>query len=388
MSSSPKSVFDILLSACSWLGDAIEVFGSFGLEIVNGKSLKSYATEIGADIVKPYDNKSIAYDGARSENTTFDDAAKFDELKRILQYPGDANAQPQLEFRHLSPGEIRETIIKFVPESAGWIAPRSNGTKALDFLVKSYTHGFPALPPAASAHCAESVRLIVGALADPESAGLKAGRAKILAQTLAEAYTGCQAVQARTVDMLQGEVRGLTSQSLPAQLRVLIDELREAALDRMVCHFHPSAPIASDGTPHLQLPHLANKYRRHLGSNIGISGPRLEAAGSDRNASGPLPVTKEAAEEQFWKEFDAKEVCRAIVADVNQASEEADRRIDRRLLLEWCGSHEDLGYEVFYDEAMIHHYGGTKPSADQEAMRQPFIHDGFACRVLLSALDA
>jgi hypothetical protein len=388
MNSSPKSVFDILFSACSWLGDVIEVVGSLGLEIVNGKSFKSCAKEIEADIVKPLGNTSIAYAGARSENTTIDDAAQFDELKRILQYPATANAQPQLEFRHLSPDEIRETIIKFVPESAGWVAPRSNGTKALDFLVKSYAHGFPALPPAASAHCAEGVRLIVGALAEPEFAGLKAGRAKVLAQTLAEAYTGCQAVQARTVDMLQGEIRGLTSQSLPAQLRVLIDEFREAALDRMVCHFHPSAPTASDGTPQLQLPHLANKYRRHLGSSIGISGSRMEAARSDRNASGPLPVPKEAAEEQFWKEFDANEVCRAIVADVNQAGEEADRRIDRRLLLEWCGSHEDLGYEVFYDETMMHHYGEAKPSADQEAMRQPFIHDGFACRVLLSALDA
>merc|ERR1712232_1318826 len=104
--------------------------------------------------------------------------------------------------------------------------------------------------------------------------------------------------------------------------------------------------------------------------------------------AGPLPVPKEVAEEQFWKEFDAKELCRAIVADVNQTSDDAERRIDRRLLLEWCGSHEELGYEVFYDEALINLYGDMKPSVDQEAMRQPFIHDRFACRVLLSVLDA
>merc|ERR1712028_314561 len=105
--------------------------------------------------------------------------------------------------------------------------------------------------------------------------GLKPGRTKVLARTLGEAYTGCQAVQARTVDMLQGEVRGMTSQSLPAQLRVLVEEYREAALDRMVCHFHPGAPTAGDGTPHMQLPHLANKYRRHLGPSIGVAGCRM-----------------------------------------------------------------------------------------------------------------
>jgi hypothetical protein len=317
-----------------------------------------------------------------------DDSALIDKLQKALQCPAPAATQPMNEFRHLSPNEIRDTIIKFVPESATWIAPRSNGTKALDFLVKSYSTGFPALPPAASAHCAEGVRLIMGALADPESVGMKFGRAKVLAQTLAEAYTGCQAVQARTVDMLQGEIRGLTSQSVSAQLRVLIEEFREAALDRMVCHFHPGAPTAGDGTPHMQLPHLGNKYRRHIGSSIGLSGSRMEAARSDRNAAGPLPVAKEVAEEQFWKEFDVKELCRAIVADVNQASDEAERRIDRRLLLEWCGAHEELGYEVFYDEARIDLYGEMKPSTDQEAMRQPFIHDRFACQVLLSVLDA
>lgn len=394
MASSPKLVLDIFLSAFGRLGDAIEIVGSLpslGLELVCGKFLKSFAKDIEVGIFEPLvlqNSTSIEDASDAKEDTIVGDAVKFDELRRLMRYPAPAPAQPQQEFRKLSASEIRETIIKYVPESAGWIAPRSNATKALDFLVKSYNHGFPALPPAASAHCAEGVRLIVGALADPDSAGLKAGRAKILARTLAEAYTGCQAVQARTVDMLQGEVRGLTSQSLPAQLRVLVEEFREAALDRVVCRFHPGAPTASDGTPHLQLPHLANKYRRHLGSCIGVSEPRMEAARSDRNASGPLPVPKEAAEDKFWQEFDAEEICRAVVADVNQSSEEAERRIDRRLLLEWCGSHEDLGYEVFYDESMAQHYGDMKPSADQEAMRQPFIHDGFACKLLLSALEA
>lgn len=394
MASSHESVRCIFLTAFNWLGDVIEMVGSLpllGLELVYGKSLKSYAQDIGAGIFEPFalkNSTSIEEATVESEGIKIDEAARFDELKRVMQFPAPASAQPQQEFRKLSASEIRATITKLVPESAGWIAPRSNGTKALDFLVKSYTNGFPALPPAASAHCAEGVRLIVGALADPDSAGLKAGRAKVLAQALAEAYTGCQAVQARTVDMLQGEIRGLTSQSLPAQLRVLIEEFREAALDRMVCHFHPGAPTAGDGTPHMQLPHLANKYRRHLGSCIGISESRMEAARSDRNASGPLPAGKEVAEEKFWQEFDAREICRAVVADVNQASEEAERRVDRRLLLEWCGSREDLGYEVFYDEAMAHDYGDMKPSADQEAMRQPFIHEAFACKVLLSALDA
>jgi len=315
-------------------------------------------------------------------------ASNLRELRKLLQRPAPAPTCPEREFPRLSPSEIRKTIEDLVPESASWVAPRSNGTKALDFLVKSYSTGFPALPPAASKHCAEGVRLILGALADPVSAGLKPGRTKVLARTLAEAYTGCQAVQARTVDMLQGEVRGLTSQSLPAQLRVLVEEYREAALDRMVCHFHSGAPTAGDGTPHMQLPHLANKYRRHLGSSIGVAGCRMEAALSDMNASGPLPSPKEAAVAQFWHEFDAEELCRAIVADVNQASEDAERRIDARLLLDWAGSHSELGYRVFYDEAMHAHYGDMRPSADQEAMRQPFIYNDFACEVLLSALDA
>jgi hypothetical protein len=317
-----------------------------------------------------------------------DIAKKFTELQKLLEQPTPQQVQLNSEFPLLSPVEIKKTIERFVPETSSWIAPRSNGTMALDLLVKSYSHGFPALPPEVSRHCSEGVRLIIGALADTEASGLKTCRAKMLAQTLAEAYTGCQAVQARTVDMLQGEIRGLTSQSLAAQLQVLVEEYRESALDRTVCHFHPGAPTASDGTPHLQLPHLANRYRRNLGTSIGTSAIRMEAALSDRNAAGPLPTPKDIAVEQFWKEFDAHELCRAIVADVNQPSEDVERRVDRRLLLDWAGSHPELGHRIFYDEELRDTYNDMQPSAAQEAMQQPFIHEELACEILVSVLES
>lgn len=391
----------LLAQGCSGLVDIFDfMFASLPLlfvQIVNGKAIQD-----GSDVtIAPpklctTDVKALnkVADAAESwiqsevqDSRTMDYPAKLSELKTLLQQPARGSAQPEREFPKLSPSEVRKTVIDLVPDAASWVAPRSGGTKAMDFLVQSYSSGFPALPAAASKHCAAGVRLIVGALADPEAAGLKLGRAKVLARTLAEAYTGCQAVQARTVDMLQGEVRGLTSQSLPAQLRVLVEEYREAALDRMVCHFHPDAPTAGDGTPTMQLPHLGNKYRRHLGSSIGVCGPRMEAAKSDRNASGKLPSSRKLAEEQFWKEFDLQELCQAIVADVNQASDDAERRIDRRLLLEWAGSQPGLGYRVFYDEEELRHYGDMRPSLDQAAMRQPFIYEEFACDVLLSALE-
>jgi len=312
--------------------------------------------------------------------------SRFSELRDALRRDAPLPSRPQSESGRLSPKEIRKTILDLVPEAATWVAPRSNGSKAIDFLVQSYSNGFPALPPAVSEHCSEGVRLIVGALADPEGAGLKPARTRMLARTLAEAYTGCQAVQARTVDQLQGEVRGLTSRSLSEQLRVLVEEYREAALDRTVCHFHPGAPTAGDGTPHQQLPHLANLYRRHLGSVIGTSMSHMEAARSDRNASGNLAMKKQVAEARFWYEFDMLELCRAVVADVNQVSEETERRIDRRLLLDWAGSHQELGFRVFYDESMPELYGDMMPSADQQAMRQPFINEDFACDLLLSVL--
>lgn len=310
------------------------------------------------------------------------------ELQQLLREPAPLAPQPQGELPRLSPQQIRSTIEGWVPEAGTWIAPRSNGTKALDFLVKSYSHGFPALPASLSRHCSEGVRLIVGALADPEQAGIKPTRAKAIARTLAEAYTGCQAVQARTVDTLQGEVRGLTARSLPAQLRMLVEEYRERALDRTVCHFHPNAPTAGDGTPQQQLPHLANRYRRHLGSSIGTSRPRLEAAAADRNAAGPLPTPRAEAEARFWQEFDLSELCFAVAADVNQAREEAERLVDRKLLLDWAGSHPEIGHRVFYDEAAPELYGDAQPSPEHVALRQPFIYPELACDILLSALAA
>jgi hypothetical protein len=370
----------------------------FSTLMIEAKAIPSNVKHSGPSAEDKVDTICLDIEASQSEKDlqqptllnrpALDSAQKFMELHKLLQQPTPQQVQLTSELPFLFPMEIKKTIERFVPESSSWIAPRSNGTKALDFLVKSYSHGFPALPPDVSKHCAEGVRVIVGALADTEASGLKMCRARMLAQTLAEAYTGCQAVQARTVDMLQGEIRGLTSQSLAAQLQVLVEEYRESALDRTVCHFHPGAPTASDGTPHLQLPHLANRYRRNLGPSIGTSAIRMEAALSDRNAAGSLPTPKDIAVEQFWKEFDAHELCRAIVADVNQPSDDVERRVDRRLLLDWAGSHPELGHRIFYDEALQDTYNDMQPSAEQEAMQQPFIHEELACEILVSVLAA
>lgn len=338
------------------------------------------------------ENLGGAYDmeiSAGMAGTTDKAALQINTLREVLRRPAPASMEHTCSAApSLSAREIKKIIVNLVPEADTWVAPRSGGTKALHFLVMSYTSGFPALPPQLSKHCSKGVQLIMGALADPEKAGMTVSRAKVVARTLAEAYTACQAVQARTVDLLQGQVLGLTTQSLPAQLRLLVDEFREAALDRTVCCFHPRAPIAGDETPQEQLPHLANLYRQHLGPSIGTSAMRMEAAQSDRNAVGRLRVKQQTALDRFWQEFDLIELCRAVVADVNQAGEEVERRVDRNLLMQWAGSNPELGYKVFYDETSPDLYGDLCPTDEQRAMQQPCITESFACDLLVSALSA
>lgn len=256
----------------------------------------------------------------------------------------------------------------------------------MDFLVKSYGSGLPAFPPAVSKHLAQGVRIILGALRSPKEAGLTQARAKYLANQFAESFTNCQAVQARVIDAVQAEIRGVSSHSLPAQLRSLVEEQRELALDRTVCHFHPKAASAEEGDPKEQLPHLSNRYRRHLGERCGFGGARLEGARSDRNARHRLPVPKRKVLKKFWGEFTAREAVSLVVADVNQTSLDAQRRIDPDLLMKWAGLDSTVGYRIFYDDASPALYGDLSPSKEQLDGRQPVLHQALAVELLLSNL--
>mmetsp|Transcript_45915 Transcript_45915/g.143838 ORF Transcript_45915/g.143838 Transcript_45915/m.143838 type:complete len:539 (-) Transcript_45915:121-1737(-) len=310
----------------------------------------------------------------------------LEALRDLLRRPPPPPPELAKEVPHMGPEEIRAAIVRRVPEAESWVAPRSNDTPAIEFLIKSYDSGLPAFPSAVRKHLAEGVRLVVWAAANPAEAGVAEARADYFARQLAEAFTNCQAVQARTIDALQAEIRGVASHSLPAQLRALVEEHREMALDRTVCHFHPYAHVTSDSSPTEQLPHLSNRYRRHLGREVGLGGARSEAADADRNASGRLPVPRRRALARFWREFRARELLGAVVADVNQTEAEAQRRIDRDLLMAWAGSHAGVGYRIFYDESAPHLYGDFKPSTEQVGHRQPVLHEALALELMVSAL--
>lgn len=324
-------------------------------------------------------------DDEQEDDSHLDALPGLRALHGLLPEPPPAPPKPTKEMPRLSPQEITETIERYVPEASTWIAPRSNGTKALEFLIKSYDTGLPAFP-AVSAHLAEGVRIIVWAVRNPKEAGLTQARAKDLATQLAESYTNCQAVQARVIDALQAEIRGVASHSLSAQVRSLVEDQREMALDRTVCHFHPQATITDDGSPHEQLPHLANRYRRHLGKAVGMGGHRLEAARTDRNAQLRLPVPKKQVLKKFWSEFVARDIVRLVAADVNQTELDVQRRISLDLLMKWAGKEPTIAHRIFYDESTPELYGDLSLSPAQRNGLQPVLHEALAVELVLSVL--
>jgi len=333
---------------------------------------------------KENDNKNDE-DGEK-ETLDLDSVPGLKELQELLRKPPPPPPSLDGEIPKLEAQQIRDIILKLIPDAEKLIAPRSGSTPVLEFLVRSYEKGLPAFPPAVSEHLREGVRLLMGALHEPARAGLTLSRCKNLAERLLDSFGSCQAVQARTVDSLQADLRGVASHSLPAQLRALVEEHREMALDRTVCHFHPRAPVMQDSSPQEQLPHLANRYRRHLGSEVGFSGARLEAAKQDRNAQGALAVPHERALKRFMMMFNPLDVVEAVVADVNQSETDAQRRIDTALVMKWAGSNPSVGHRVFYDESEPELYGGFKPSEQQLGMCQPTFHRALAVEFLLAVL--
>lgn len=248
------------------------------------------------------------------------------------------------ESSRLSQQEIRTLVIELVPGADNMLYRDFEGQYALDFLATAYANGIRAFEGThMKNHLLWSLRLIVHYGDDR-----KPGAARYLRE-LVEAFMDCQAVQARVVERLALEIRGLTADFHGLVVRLLGDYKRTAitmlAFDRIAQHM-----ASDDGNP----THYENRLTADLGSLLGLNQDDIRRAQLDEHAASRFsclsPADSLQAAQRCRELFDGEAFLCALQAEVNSFSENSPNESIPKEFLKWAGRRLRNKHIVFDEE--------------------------------------
>jgi len=196
---------------------------------------------------------------------------------------------------------------------------------------------------------------------------------------LADAFTGCQAGQARVIDLIYGRLSG-REKTFFDQVSSMIDAQLDRTLETIT---HRRNPGANDSH---RLPHIQSRYMADTGRSVGMRPAVVQSGLQDPHAqhgdAAPLaPAVKEAIEMEFREAFDVVELAESLAADINLApgsSMTGERYVEPLVLFEWAkpeNSKQNKGFpshSIFYDDDNPEPYRGAKPQDGNQGM--PFVH--------------
>ena len=281
----------------------------------------------------------------------------------------------------MSPQKVKDLLCKYVP-NINELYDRRHTCLVTDLILKTYSNGLPLYNnvPAIKEHTKHSMQYIFYAL-DSKEMNYSENDKRVHLKRLAEAFTSCQAGQARELDAVYGSLIG-RSLDLRGQVLSLVDEQKQRVLDMVARKIHPDAWESMD--PMRQAPHIESAYVQLFGRRLGLRGTGGAAADYCMASVSKTEATR--AEKEFKKMFSVEETLDSIVMDVNQQSKDADRIISREDLSKWAGDASENGgfdsWSIFYDEENVDDYPEDAKPTD-ENMYQPFLSKKVALDLLL-----
>lgn len=262
------------------------------------------------------------------------------------------------------------------------IRDRLNTMPALRLIEMTYDNGIPQLNQSALViHSRDCLRYIMClAAADPTL------HWKRYLTRIAEAFSACQAEQARTLDAVYGELVG-RDKGLIHQVDAIVSNKKHVLLEIICQNLNPMCKTPG-ASPSEQIPHLMNAYIKHVGTELGIKG--VAAAGNDRCAKNLADSEVRRILADFRRAFSIIELAKDLINDINQQSKDSDRLVDPATLMAWAGD-ENVNngfpsHKIFYDDTEPKgSYGddpkdNTKPTT--ENMYSPFLSNTAGIMVL------
>jgi len=267
------------------------------------------------------------------EETTPPRSARFSCLvERLLspavqvQLPIDASEEPE----RLSAEEVEQVFIDHVPGVQEFLYRDMEGEFALQYLVVAYTSGLRAFvgTPLYS-HLLWLLRTIVHSGQSKE-----AGASRRLRE-VAEAFMDCQAVQARVIERVGLELRGISCDFSGHVLR-LAGNYKNLALKMLAAERIRKGLASDDGNP----THYENRLVADVGNAIGLNKEDVRLASLDMHAQQRFPclgsAEKTEAVDRCRHLFDLEAFIKALTMEINALNADSCTQSLPRQFVEWA----------------------------------------------------
>jgi hypothetical protein len=257
-----------------------------------------------------------------------------------LQLPGEASE----EAARLSAEEVRQLFIKHVPGVQKFLYRELSGQYALEFIVSAYLNGIQAFAGTElHNHLLWLMRSIVHEAADD-----KPGASRHLRE-VAEAFMDCQAVQARVVERVGLELKGIGG-DFPGLVKDFLGIYKRIAI-KMLAHEHIARHLVSDdGNP----THYENRLAADLGNRIGLNEDDVRRAVLDEHAKVRFSKLQgNSLEEAIGccrRLFDIEALMNALASELNSFSAASPSGSMSCRFLDWAAENLAQKHIVFDEE--------------------------------------
>jgi len=254
--------------------------------------------------------------------------------------PAEATEEPA----KLSADEVEKVFTDHVEGVRHFLYRDFHGEYSLNFIKRAYSDGIRAFHgTSVHGHLLALLRLIVH---HGHAGG--AGAANYLTQ-VAEAFKDCQAVQARVIEQVGLEIRGVVL-DFRGLVTKLVGDYKGVAL-KMLAHDRILRRLASDdGNP----THYENRLTADLGEDLGLNEDDVRRAALDEHAAGRFRRVTGGAREQAAaharKLFDLDALLKVLTAEINSFSADSSPNSLPRMFLDWAASRLTEKHVVFDED--------------------------------------
>lgn len=245
---------------------------------------------------------------------------------------------------YLSAAQVGKVFTDHVPGVRKFLFRQQPGQHVLKFLQTAYKDGWTAFRGTAlQDHLKWLMRLIVhyGHEGQP-------GAATYLTE-VAEAFMDCQAVQARVVERVGLQIRGVTT-NFRGLVVALVGEYKTMALKMLAAERIAQGKAHDDATP----THYENRLTADIGQHLGLNADDVRRAELDVHANSRFARLRasevNSVATRARELFDMDALLQALVSELNSFSAASTPESLPRLFLDWASQNLAEKHVVFDED--------------------------------------
>lgn len=257
-----------------------------------------------------------------------------------VQLPAESEEVPA----KLKPAEVAKVFTDHVPGVGNFLFRQQRGQYVLKFIQIAYKDGWTAFQATPlHNHLKWLMRLIVHYGHEG-----KPGAAAYLTE-VAEAFMDCQAVQARVVERVGLQIRGVTT-NFRGLVMALVGEYKTMALKMLAAERIMQGKAHDDATP----THYENRLTADIGQQIGLNADDVRRAALDEHARARFsklrPHDANLAAARARELFDLEAFLQALTSELNSFNASSAAESLPRLFLDWASEHISEKHVVFDED--------------------------------------